>query len=186
MNHIHAHRSLLVFAILVTVLVIGLNFYMHYAVGVSINRASLARDIVVIERANLSRERELSDLYQLTAADRGRLRGLVASSTSVVTFIEAVEAIGRQASTTVTISSIDADNLEGATPGTIGMARSHVQVEGFWPGVMRSIELAEVLPYPATINNISLLTSGGDDSRRRWAASFDVQVPIAARAPANK
>lgn len=177
MNHTRAHISLLILAVAVLAVVVAVNLYMRQKVGISVDHAVLARDIVVAEQQNVSNEQGLGQVYQATVDARARLRSLFIPSTAAVQLIEALEGIGTQTGADVSLSSISADNLDASASGTVGSVSARVSAEGSWSSVMRSLKLVENLPYPVTVSQVAL-SSGGTPAKRVWQVSFAVTAPI--------
>jgi len=179
MNHSRAHASLLILAIAVLLVVAAVNFYMRQKVSVSVDHAVLARDIVFAEEQNVANELGLSQTYQSTIAARVRLHSLFIPADKAVELIEALEGIGTQTGATVSLASIDADNLDASPPGTIGSVNVQVSVAGSWSAAMRALKLVETLPYPMTIGTVSLESSGaGASAKRDWQIAFSIKAPI--------
>lgn len=177
MNHTRAHISLLILAVVVLMVVVAVNIYMRQKVGVSVDHAVLARNIVIAEQANAASDQNLSQIYQSTVGLRARLQGLFIPSDSAVQLIEALESIGSETGAAITLGSISADNLDAAASGTVGSVGASVSAEGSWAAVMQSLKLVENLPYPVTVSSVAL-SSGGPSTKRVWQASFDVRAPI--------
>ncbi|MEK7646303.1 MAG: hypothetical protein AAB381_01240 [Patescibacteria group bacterium] len=172
-NH---HLFLLFLAISVVTLVIGVYAYMHYVVTVSIQRAATARDIVALERANSGREEDVKALHARTLDDRKALAKFLIPADRVVEFIEALEALGPQSGSVVSLSGLS-DVAPGEIEGSIyGLARASVQVTGTWTGVMRALSLTENLPYAVTIRDARLDSSAEPAKGRSWRATFTVEV----------
>lgn len=184
MKSAHSHSLLLVFAIIVTLVVGAVYGYMSRAVGVSVAKSSAARSAVLAAQTNSNRDQAFMRQFQLTAQDWARLPEFFVPSDDILTFIEAVEAFGSVTGATTTLSSIEADNLDNAATGTLGSIRLHVDVEGTWSAGMRTLKLAEAMPYKVTFNNIRLdFTPGTPDgnTRRNWRTSFDMRASMIAR-----
>ena len=186
MNHsrgTHGHLFLLVLALAVAAVVAALYGYMRYAIGSSVSRAILAREIVRLKDADKSRADEVMQLYQSTAADRARLSGFFIPADDVVSFIEAVEAIGPQSGAALTLSSIGADAPSKPAPGAFGSARAKVEAHGSWQAVMKALKLAESLPYDITIDNVRLdgsLQPSGRGTIHSWSLSYDLSASLVA------
>lgn len=179
MNHTRAHTSLLVLAIAVLLVVVAVNFYMRQKVGVSVDHAVLARDIVIAEQQNVANEQGLSQTYQATTDARARLHSLFIPSDKAVELIEALEGIGAETGADVTLSSISADNLDASDPGTIGSVNVQISATGSWSAVMRTLKLVEALPYPVTVGSVSIQSSGsGAVSNKAWQVAFSLKAPI--------
>lgn len=179
MNHTRAHTSLLILAVAVLLVVVAVNFYMRQKVGVSVDHAVLARDIVLAEQQNVANEQGLSQTFQTTVAARSRLHELFIPSDKAVELIEALEGIGTQTGAAVDLAAIAADNLDASAPGTIGSVNVQVTVTGSWSAAMRTLKLVETLPYPVTIGTVSANSSGsGAAGKREWRIAFSVKAPI--------
>ena len=181
MNIKHGHIALLIFAALVTAVVMSAYGYMHGAVALSAKHAIDARDLVIAGRSDKSRQQDIVELYQSTAESRARIGGLFIPADQPVTFIESVESLGVQAGSSVALSAISADSLDGAAAGTIGDAHVHLDAHGSWASVMRTLMLAEVLPYKTQIDQIHLDESTSGDGMKAvhdWRLSFDVHTDV--------
>ena len=181
MKHSHGHTLLLTFACITLCAVAAGYVYMNHMIGVSAARAATARQALASAIASKNSEQSLIQAYQATAADRGKLIGFFIPADRVVSFIESIEALGPAAGSTVVLSSISADQMQGAVPGAIGKAHAAVDVRGSWPSVMKTLMLAEALPYQSSIDRISLDSSvdgSGATAKREWHASFAVDASL--------
>ncbi|HTK33537.1 MAG TPA: hypothetical protein VL335_03275 [Candidatus Paceibacterota bacterium] len=180
----HSHVPLLIFAVAVMCVVSALYAYMYHATLVSINRASLARDIVATEQNDQTQAKDLAKIASDTVLERSQVPHFFIPADDVVSFITTLEALGPQSGATVTLSSIDSDVINGAAPGTIGHARAHVDASGSWLSIMRLISLSENMPYAVSISHLNLNNGGAQDTKDAkvpqhiWSASFDVQAAV--------
>jgi len=173
------HAILLILAFSVTLLVGVVYGYMHYVVKISITRAAIARDIVAMEKANKGREQGVQALHQRTIEARDSISQFFIPANRVVEFIEAIEALGPQTRSIVTLSSID-DIPPGQIDGSVyGLARAHVEARGSWSSVMRALSLAENFPYAISVKDtrVDSIGSGGESS---WKADFTLEVLLSA------
>lgn len=179
------HTLLLALAIVTALTVAGVYAYMQYAVSASVARTALARDIVKAEEANKGHEAELRALYEESAADRARLPGFFVPSAHAVDFIEALEEIGRAAGSSISISAIEADALDKAAPGTVGSVTAAVSAQGTWAAVMKTLILAEDLPYAASVSHVRIEADLGAGSTKQsaWRLSFTIQAALMAGTP---
>ncbi|MDD5165194.1 MAG: hypothetical protein PHG25_01490 [Candidatus Pacebacteria bacterium] len=179
MKHSHSHIPLLIFAIAVTLVVAALYGYMYQATSVSINRAGLARDIVITEQNDQTQAKKLSVIASDSAFDRAQLPNFFIPSDNVVSFITSLESLGPQSGTTVSLTGIDSDPLTNAEPGTIGHARAHIDGAGTWGSVMRLLALSEQMPYAASISHVRLSSSAPDEKKQvMWTISLDLQAAV--------
>ena len=158
--------------------------YLYGMVGASADRARLAEDIIGTEQGAQSQSKSLQDEYASTADARSRLPGLFVPAGDAVAFIEALESIGPASGATVSISSINADPLDGAAPGTTGIISADVTAQGSWAAVERALVLSESLPYQNTIDHVSLIgghpSSGAAASKDAWQISYRISALLIA------
>ncbi len=180
MKHHHSHIALLTIALSVTLFVYVLYGYMRYHVDVSLDRALSARDLAASEEINKRELGELDQKFQATAAARARLPSFFVSDGATLAFIESIESLGQRVGSTVTLSSLSADPLEGAAPGTLGYIRVHVEAVGSWQAVLRTLMLAEVLPYKASVSQVRLDSNAtvGEKAAPAWRVSFVVEAAL--------
>jgi len=87
--------------------------------------------------------------------------------------------LGPQSGSTLSITSIDADPLTNAKPGTIGNAHAHVSAHGSWGSVMRLLNLVEDMPYVLSVKHVKLDNGSSDKKNLNvWNASFDLQTSV--------
>lgn len=193
MKHPHNHIPLLMLAVAVTATVAALYIYMFYATSASVRQANLTRGTVLAEGANQSQAKSLSELVIATAASRARLASFFVPADNVVVFITALESLGPQSGSTVSLATIDADSLTNASAGTVGTVRAHINSIGSWGSVMRALALAERMPYAVSIDHIRLdtsasasaSTSAATASSHTWNLSFDIQAAMIVPSPSH-
>jgi hypothetical protein len=166
--------------------VAALYVYMLYATSASVRQANLARDVVRAEGANQSQAESLSELAASTATSRARLLSFFVPADDVVAFIKALESIGPQSGSSVSMDTIDADPLSDAPPGTTGSIRAHMSAHGSWSSVMRALSIAERMQYSVSIDHVRVDSSSLDTAARRtWDLSFDIKAAMIAVAPSH-
>ena len=137
------------------------------AVGRAVSAAdasAAAQDAARLSRAAADTQKE----YDQTAASRALLPSLVVSKGSVVSFIKAIEAVGRDSGASVSISSISsASASDGAQP----LIKGTVAVAGSWSQAMRAVRMVEDLPYALSVTGLRLAASD-----KAWTASMDIAV----------
>lgn len=184
----HANIPLLIFSISVLLFVAGLYAYMYHTVNESLKLVLIAREVAAKEQSLLKQEDKLITIYKESEEERKRLSSLFVSDLASLSFIETIEALGPQTGSNVTLSSIDADNLDGTEAGTLGIIKADVSAEGSWESVMRLLKLAELLPYKVNLSGVNLsseeigssaIGKGITDkefNKRKWSISFKIQA----------
>jgi hypothetical protein len=180
MKHFHHHIPLLILAVAVTAVAGSLYAYMFYATASSVARANSARDVVALEKADQSQEKSLIATASTTESNRARLASFFVPADSVVSFITALEALGPESRSAVSIASISSDSLSGKASGTIGSAQAHIDARGSWSSVMRALSLAERMPYAVSISNVLLDESAASAGSKNhmWSLSMDIKALI--------
>jgi hypothetical protein len=183
-------------AILVALFVASVYGYLYYAINSSLEKTVKAQSLV--DSATLTKEREATFMqtYEKTASKWSRLQGFFVKSGEVVGFIEAVESLKEQSGSDVSLSSIEADNLDNAPPGKEGSIRMRVSARGSWQSVMRVLSLAEALPYKVTINNVQAGVSTEKEEEVKesknisvgkiWDLSFSLQAAMISATSTSK
>lgn len=177
-NH-YNHITLLIVAFIVTAFVFVLYGYMYFVVGNSLDKALAAREEVKKEQAYKDQEKNSADLYEKTAKDRAKLSTFFVDDNNKVSFIEMIESLGDRTGSTITLSSIVADDLATSPVGTYGHIKINVDVQGSWASVMKTLILAENLPYMITIRTVRMDTSGTLDAKnpkQSWKLSFTLDA----------
>ncbi len=181
MKPLYANIPMMLLGLAVTVGGILLYVYMYMAVNASFARAILARSVVDSQKQDSVDEAATLALFNNTVASRARLASFFVSDSQAVTFIESLEQIGQEVGSTVTISSVSADDTSALKPGSFANMHAHVNVSGSWASVMRVLKLSEILPYQTSIGNVNLIESTvgtGKAEKRVWQASYDVTATL--------
>jgi hypothetical protein len=182
----HSHNLFLVMAICVMLFVGALYIYMYHVVDKAVIAALQARDTVKLETLNTNQQKEVARIYEETSVERARLNEFFIPKDNVVSFIEALESMGTTTGSRIHIASIASDNLDAALPGATGNVRVNLVVSGSWSSVLRTLQLAELLPYKSSIQNVKLdvsVQSGAkekDPVKRTWQMVFDLSAVIVA------
>ena len=179
MKNKYTHIPLLIFAIAILLVVVSLYGYMYMATGNSIDSAGKAIDFLANEQSNASKAKTLANLASSTLADRNKLKDFFVSSDNIVSFITTIESLGSQSGSTLSITSIDADSLTNATPGTTGNARAHISAHGSWGSVVKLLNFVEDMPYIVSVNHVRFDKGSADKKTASvWNLSFDLQASI--------
>jgi hypothetical protein len=171
MKHHHTHIPFLILAIAVIVVAGSLYIYMFYASAASVDRANIARAVVLREKADQSQEKSLVAAASTTESDRARLASFFVPADDAVSFITALESIGLQSGAQVSIASISSDSLS---------VQAHIDAHGSWSSVMRALSLAERMPYAVSISNVRMDESGAvaGSKSHAWSLSMDIKALI--------
>lgn len=165
MKPTYHHYAALSIATLVFVASGAAYFFIYYSVGDQTVKTLSAENAVATEQQTAARQKGIADSLTTTAADRARIGTFLISSDETVPFIEKIESVGHQSSSTVSLVSISIDSSK---------IHAHVTVQGSWTNMMRAVHLIESLPYSLSMDNIGISLLGP----RIWSAGFDISIPL--------
>lgn len=180
MNRFHAYSMLLILAVIALAGSLAAYMTMHRATRVSVIRAEAARLSATSSQYDKSQSNAIAKLSADTAADRARLRSEFIPYDQAVSFIDSIEALSNESGGAVALSSINADDLGSSPSGTVGNIQAHVEAKGSWVAAMKTLMLAENLPYQVSISNVRFNTSGlgAKDKPLQWELTFDIRAAI--------
>ena len=146
----------IIIADFVLVFVLGIFIYFVFLVRIP-EAKSLSNDIL----AGNKMEKRTTDILQMTKdteEDRIKLSSYFVSKDAVVSFIEELESLSRQANVVLSIDS----PLEGKdTPMSKQIyLRFNVRAEGRFQDVMHFVRLTEALPYKIFVDHVALSSAG--------------------------
>ena len=176
MKHHHSHKALLVIACSTMIFVYAVYGYMRHRIYVSLDKVIENKHLVADRDLSVQKQENVSSLYSASASDRLKMRELFIPEDSTISFIESIEAIGLSSGSDIELSGIEADAApEGSSVGRI---RVHVEAQGSWSAIMKTIMLAEGLPYGVSLGNVHL--SAPEDvsvkGKSGWKASFIIEA----------
>jgi hypothetical protein len=175
MKHHNSHIALLVIAVSITVFVYGLYGFMYHSVNISLANALAAKEEVQKEQMYKDQGKNLTTIYDATVKDRAKLSSYFVPDSAKVTFIEMLESLGNSTGSKVSLSSISADDLVASAVGSEGHITAHIDVEGTWSGVMRTLIYAENLQYKSSVSKVQMSGTTNEDPkdlRSVWHLSF--------------
>ncbi len=182
-----SHTGALIVSTLILVVIILAYMYMHSVVRMSVEQALAARDQVASNEITRAQNKTLDTVYRDTANNRDRVSHAFISSNELVKLIVAVESIGPQSGTTLSLSSIDTVATDSADSSSPRTAVIHAIAHGSWAATTKALQLAETLPYVSSLGQVSLDTVvvGTSTAKRVWNLTFDLRAPVAASATSS-
>jgi len=184
MKHSLSYKMLLLFALIVTCVVAGVYLYMYKTVQISIKKSVEAKQAVFLAEKNKGNEQEYLLTFAKIEGDWNKLQSYFVSTEKIVEFIENVENFRNVTGATTTLSGLDADKLDPSKPGSTGVLRARVNAEGSWSMVMKTLELAEALPYKMSMKDLRLTkinsaaNGSGAAGSSHWEIGFDISVGL--------
>ena len=149
--------------ITVALLSFSVSIYGYYSFYKNIvNKAKesyQARAEVVFEDERRKKEKDLSLLYADTLSSRSRLSSFIVSVDKITEFIEAIEKIGPNSSTDVSLSSINVPDFSLDTKSSMAYTTLHLEVRGTWSNIIRALTIVENMPYVLSLKHMRLSTS---------------------------
>ena len=151
-----SHRLLLVLACATAVFVAAIYGYLYYGILASSSRADIARGVIQSEQSDQDKAQEILSLYQSTMVARSRIGGFFVHSDNVVPFIVSLETVGRDSGSHVVVSNIATVDSGSTDIGSVGSVKAHIEADGSWGSVIRSLIMFETLPYNTKVDNLHL------------------------------
>lgn len=183
------HYILIIFAIGTVILSILGYIIVYRTVVTQAKDSSKALIEINTESEKKQYEDGLTKLFDDTSSDRLKLSSFFVREDRIVDFIEKVEKIGVDSNTELTLSSINADDLNSVKVGTIGRIKTRITASGSWANVMRALVLIENLPYSLSMNDVRVDSSSGSNAElsagdkktskgNKWNLSLNMEVLI--------
>lgn len=180
MKYIHSHKGLLTISVCAVSVVYALYMYVYMSVDRSISDAIAINNVLHSEQIDASQEEGITAIYEATHADRARMAQLFVSDTATIDFIEMLESLGTKGGSVVTLSSIEADPIISDTVNIPRSIRIRIEARGSWSSVLKTIMLAETIPFRSSVNMVRIdsSTNSSRDARREWRATFELEASL--------
>lgn len=175
MNHKHAHNSLLILAVVVSLLTVSLYVYMYVAVDTQTDKVVKARDVQATQAMDEKQVGELKTLFGHSEPGRKTLRDLFVRKGEEVTFIESLEALGDQTGADVNIVSINED--KNVSNPNIGTLKARVEASGSWSQISKVLVLIETMQKSIEVDSVRINSSGQVNERTKsasWTLSLNI------------
>lgn len=177
------HIMLCIFAIITTLVVFFSYLYMNKIINNSVLRTVEQRSIVDSEKSGKSKEQVLIKTYNDTEQDRASITKMFIPSEKAVIFIEALESLSTKVAAKVTISGTETENMDNSSLVQMGGIHAHIDAQGAWSEVMKTLRLVETMPFLVTIDRLQLVASNLPSVNKKapkteWKLSFDVRSPM--------
>lgn len=174
------HYILLIFAVAAfAVSVLGYAFLRSRVITQAEQAVKVSKSVAEMEEKK-RRELDVASVYAKSAEERRLLASYVVSKDDIVDFIESVEKIGSDTSTSLEMSGIaDETELELAGDAVLGHFKARLEASGTWTNVMRALILVEHMPYNIILNDVRLAEnteSASSTKAKTWRLSLDMRV----------
>ena len=177
MKHTH-HHFLITLAIVVTLFVMSLYFYMSYSLGNMTLAVVETRGKVASLQTKNDMSEKLKKLDTDSSDDWKKLNMVFVQTDNVVPFIETLESLGTSVGSEVTVTAID--NVPPVKGGlaTNGYVNAKVSARGSWASVIKTLMLAENIPYKVSISNVRVAqySDATDKTSAVWGVIFDISA----------
>lgn len=175
MKHHHSHTALFVIACSTIVVVFATYGYMHHRINVSLSRAIEGKRTAVEKSLSAQMQGNVAALYVESAADRVKLREFFVPEDSTIAFIESVEKLGSSSGSDVQLSGIEAIASGDSASGRL---RVRVEARGSWASVLKTVMLAESLPYGVSISDVRVDAAQSSTGKGApgWKATFVIEA----------
>ena len=152
----HRHYILILFAILATALAVGVYVILYKTILTQAAQSFQISYELSQENEKKQHEQDLASIFAKSADDRERNDHSLISQAKIVSFIEMVESIEKQANVKLELSNLHNDDVI-TDKNPITYLYAHVDAEGTWTNVMRTLLLLENLPYASIVDDVKIL-----------------------------
>jgi hypothetical protein len=154
----HKHLILLALAVLAFVAAVSGFWYVRSRIYTQAIRANeLEKENLEIEKKK-KHELEVRDVYTKLTDDSSNLETNLVSKDAIVEFIEVLEKIGDDTSTTVTLSGIETENIvkTARIQDNFSHVTARLSASGDWSNLMRALHMLENSQFSITYDNVQL------------------------------
>lgn len=154
----HRHFILLTLAFITFVVTtLGYAYVRSRIYTQAMNADQLAKENAVMEERN-KHELEVTKVYDKLSDENASLTKHLVTQEKVVEFIEALEAMGSIASSTVELTAITPEEIikTNKIENNYSHLKAHLEAAGQWSNLMRTLTLLENSPYSIVYDNIKL------------------------------
>jgi hypothetical protein len=191
----HRHYTLFVFAIAAFVASSFCFIYMREKIYTQATRAvEITSEVKQLEDQK-AHDLEVKNAYAKTAEEQTQINSYIVPKDKIVDFIETVENVGTETSSSVQLSNIVTKEIVKGkkVEDNFTSMTAHVDALGTWPSLMRVLTLVENLPYSESISNMHITTDVGAEvpedthasttpktapKAKTWNMGFDIKVLI--------
>lgn len=186
MKHHHNHTALLVIACSTMILVYSVYGYMRHRITASLGRVIEGKHLVAERDLSAQKQDSLALLYSESADDRSKIKKLFVPEDSTVSFIESIEALGQSSGAEIELSGIEAQ--PPAEGSRVGRIRVRVEARGSWAAAVKTIMLAESLPYGVSLSDVRIDASQASSAKdaSRWRTTFTIEALMTMRSTASQ
>lgn len=167
--------KLIIAAVCLTVSLCAYMYWYHLLTVANAHVAELDSEIVAQNALTMSSASAESELENLAGA-RSDIEGYFVVTDNIVSFLEALQSLGKRLGTDITVASVTA----GSTP------RPHIDLAltatGSFAAVMRTVGAIEFSPYDISVSTLTLSTVT-TDQKATWTAALTLVVGTASSTP---
>ena len=183
------NRTHITYWVIATILaaVVAVSYgYMNRVVGEALASVTAARERVQTQEGIRVQNRSLAATYKDISPDLAKLSPKFVTKDGIVKVIEMIESFGPQTGSDVTLSNISTP-VSDPKNSAFNTVEIGVTAHGSWSAVMKTLTLAESLPYASYVDKVRLDTSvlnapgsKADASKRIWNLTFVVKTSLMA------
>jgi hypothetical protein len=188
----HRHYTLLLMAIVTTVVSVCVYLILHRTIVSQAKEATRAKAEELALQHEKQYETDINKTYTNSAEERAKISSYIVSQEKILDFIEAIEGIGTTTGASLDISDLDTGNFSTQSSAlsseSIENLKIHIEIHGSWVQVMQALMLLENIPYSLSLHNIQLIRLADETSATPldkkisktplWKASIDIKTLI--------
>ncbi len=183
----HRHYILFLFALCAAAASVGVYFILYKTILTQAAQSFQISAELSQESDKKKHEQDLASVYAKSVEDRGKIDSSIVSQAKIVTFIEAVESIESQAGVKLELSNLRTD--EAVTDkNPISHLSAHVDVDGSWSNIMRTLLLLQNMPFAAAIDSVKInrttdLSSVASSPTSSVSGKKGASAPVSSKSP---
>lgn len=166
-------KELLVIVVLLNLAAAGWYGFLLLEVKTSNENFSRFSELIETATAEGNTVHAKKELAANTGSLREKLESRLIAKEGAVDFIELLERVGNDVGARVSIESVSASEVAGASFAE--ELRLAFTATGSWGAVTRFIGLLEFLPYRASIQHVTI-AQGGEGNEKAWRARVSLSV----------
>ncbi|HYC83448.1 MAG TPA: hypothetical protein VEB60_02820 [Candidatus Paceibacterota bacterium] len=146
----------------VILLLLGVWFFLYHQAARSFESLKESADLIETQEGRQTEHSRLKKQLADTQAERLKLLGYFIDRESIVVLIEQLEQLGQRTGAKVEVVSASEDEP----------IRLSIRISGNFPNVLRTLELAEKIPYALSVERSTLMKA--EDAGAEWEATLTI------------
>ncbi|HEY4498974.1 MAG TPA: hypothetical protein VJH94_02830 [Candidatus Paceibacterota bacterium] len=174
-EHFQTKLKIVVNAVL---LILGIGAYLGLWIGTGslLEKTIATRAVVLQSDTSEEKTRAVRKLVTERGSDIAKVEGYVLNDSDIVSFIEYIEDLGREAGVQVSTDRVSAGIFSGVNAEKWSGFSLMLETEGSWEATYRFSMLLERIPYRSEVLQASIEVVDAEKDGHSWQGSFSLNV----------